>query len=116
MSSINGLKRMVVVGALSLLAAGGSLALAAQDRYSLKVPKGGLAFSEFRGYENWQNVAVSQTEHGIKAILANPTMIKAYRSGLPADGKLFSNGSKVVKIEWMFKKSDASPYFVNVPE
>jgi hypothetical protein len=34
------------------------IALAAQDRYSLQVP-GGLAFSEFRGYEDWQVVAVS---------------------------------------------------------
>ncbi len=30
----------------------GSIALAAQDKYTLKVPNG-LAFSEFRGYENW---------------------------------------------------------------
>jgi hypothetical protein len=29
----------------------GSMALAAQDKYTLKVPNG-LAFSEFRGYEN----------------------------------------------------------------
>jgi hypothetical protein len=37
---------------LSVVAA---LALAAQDKYTLKVP-GGLAFSEFRGYEAWQTV------------------------------------------------------------
>ena len=30
---------------------------AAQDKYSLRVPNG-LAFSDFRGYENWQAVAV----------------------------------------------------------
>ena len=47
----------------------GSMALAAQDKYTLKVPNG-LAFSEFRGYENWQDVAVSQTENGIKVIVA----------------------------------------------
>jgi hypothetical protein len=28
------------------------IALAQQDKYSLKVP-GGLAFAEFKGYENW---------------------------------------------------------------
>jgi hypothetical protein len=37
------------------------LAIAAQDRYALKVPNG-LAFSEFRGYEDWQLVAPSQTD------------------------------------------------------
>ena len=36
------------------------VALAAQNRSTLKVPNG-LAFSEFEGYENWQYVAVSQT-------------------------------------------------------
>jgi hypothetical protein len=46
-----------------------SLALAAQDRFTLQVPNG-LAFSEFKGYENWRDVAVSQTERGIKVISA----------------------------------------------
>ena len=36
-----------------LLAVLGSISIAAQDRYTLQVPNG-LAFSEFRGYENWQ--------------------------------------------------------------
>jgi Cytochrome P460 len=90
----------------------GSMAVAAQDKYTLKVPNG-LAFSEFRGYENWQNVAVSQTE---KVIVANPAMIKAYRDGIPGNGKHFPDGSKVAKIEWTSKKSTESPYFVMVPD
>lgn len=93
----------------------GSIALAAKDKYTLQVPNG-LAFSDFRGYENWEDVAVSQTENGIKVIVANPTMMAAYRDGLPADGKLFPDGSKVAKIEWTFKRSTVSPYFVNVPD
>jgi hypothetical protein len=60
------------------LAVAGSMALAAQDRSTLKVPNG-PAFSEFKGYENWQNVAVSQTEMGIKIIAANPAMINSER-------------------------------------
>ena len=32
-----------------------------QDKYTLKVP-GGLAFSEFKGYENWEVISASQ--HG----------------------------------------------------
>jgi Cytochrome P460 len=87
-----------IVTIVVLLAVLGSIALAAQDKYTLQVPNG-LAFSDFRGYENWEDVAVSQTENGIKVIVANPTMMAAYRDGLPADGKLFPDGSKVAKIE-----------------
>jgi hypothetical protein len=103
---------MIIAGSL---AAVGGMALAAQDRYTLKVPNG-LAFSEFRGYENWQDVAVSQTENGLKVIAANGPMIKAYRSGIPGNGKLFPEGSKIVKIEWTSKKNVESPYFVMVPD
>jgi hypothetical protein len=99
----------------SVLVLFGSLAIAAQDRYTLRIPDG-LAFSDFKDYENWENVAVSQTETAIKAILANPIMMTAFRNGLPAEGKLFPDGSKVVKIFWSFKKNEASPYSVNVPD
>src|SRR5262249_5840617 len=84
-------------------------------KYTLKVPNG-LAFSEFRGYENWQDVAVSQTENGIKVIVANPAMINAYRGGIPDNGKHFPDGSKIAKIEWTSKKNPESPYFVMVPD
>jgi len=89
-------------------------AMAAQDRAALKVP-GGLSFSEFTGYEHWQAVAVSQTAQSLKLISANPVMMAAYRAGLPAAGKKFPEGSKIVKIEWAAEKNPASPYFVNVP-
>jgi hypothetical protein len=88
---------------------------AQQDRFALKVP-GGLAFSDFKGYDDWQDAAVSETEGSVKAILANPTMIKAYREGVPGNGKLFPEGSKAVKIEWVKKKNPESPYFVEVPD
>ena len=48
-----------------LLAVLSGMALGAQDRFTLKVPNG-LAFSDFKGYETWQDVAVSQTENGLK--------------------------------------------------
>jgi hypothetical protein len=97
-----------------MLAVFGGIAIAAQDRYTLKLGK--LAFSDFRGYENWEDVAVSQTETMLKVIVANDVMMKAYRQGLPANGKFFPEGSKVVKIEWSFKKNPVSPYFVQVPD
>ncbi|HEY1472653.1 MAG TPA: cytochrome P460 family protein [Pseudolabrys sp.] len=98
-----------------LLAILGGIALAAQDKYTLKVPNG-LAFSDFRGYEDWQDVAVSQTETSLKVIVANPAMMKAYRDGIPGNGKKFPEGSKIVKIEWAQKKNTESPYFVMVPD
>ena len=103
---------LIVIGSLALL---GGIALAAQDRYTLRIPEG-LAFSDFRGYETWQNVAVSQTETRLKVIAANDVMINAYRDGVPDNGKPFPDGSKITKIEWSFKKNAVSPYFVNVPD
>jgi hypothetical protein len=100
--------------ALIALAAAASLAWAAQDRSTLKV-EGGLALSEFKGYQDWADVAVSQTDTSVKAIVANPVMMAAYRNGLPASGKTFPEGSKVAKIEWARKPNPASPYAVQVP-
>jgi hypothetical protein len=105
---------LIVISALAL-AVLGNRALSQQDRYTLKIPDG-LAWSEFRGYESWQNVAVSQTEGSLKVIAANDVMINAYRDGVPGNGKLFPDGSKVTKIEWSFKKNPESPYFVNMPD
>ena len=93
----------------------GGRAISAQDKYSLQLPKG-LAFSEFRGYEGWQVVAVSQTEKLLKAMVANPVMIAAYKAGVPGNGKPFPDGSKIAKIEWKLKKSTEAPFFVNVPD
>src|SRR5215468_5049729 len=84
------------------LVVGIAVAIAAQDKYTLKAPNG-IAFSEFEGYESWENVAVSVTDDGIKGILGNPVMIKAYKDGIPENGQPFPDGSKVVKIEWSKK-------------
>jgi hypothetical protein len=88
----------------------GASALFAQekDKYALKVP-GGLAFSEFRGYEAWQVVSVSQDGGLFAAILANPVMIKAYEAGFPGNGKPFPDGSKMAKIHWTPKKLETFP-------
>jgi hypothetical protein len=92
----------------------GSMAYAAQDRYSLKLGK--LSFGDFKGYEDWKDVAVSKTDTLIKVIVANDVMMKAYRQGLPAKGKLFPEGSKIAKIEWVPKKNTVAPYSVQVPD
>jgi hypothetical protein len=113
-SKVGVLKNIPAIVTVLSLAALGGMALAAQDRSTLKLGK--LSFSDFKGYEDWRDVAVSQTETQLKVILANDVMMKAFRQGLPADGKLFPEGSKIVKIEWSFKKNPVSPYFVQVPD
>ena len=45
---------------LAVLVIFGATARSAQDRNAVKVP-GGLAFSEFKGYDTWEDVAVSET-------------------------------------------------------
>ena len=107
-------KLTIATIAVVLVAASG-IAWSAQDKYSLKLPNG-LAFSEFRGYENWQVVSVSQTADLLKVEVANPTMIDAYRAGIPGNGKPFPDGSKIAKIEWKPKKMAESPFSVNVPD
>jgi hypothetical protein len=69
----------MIASITGVLAVMGGWVIAAQDKqdkYSLKVP-GGLAFSEFKGYEDWPAVGPSQTDaqNVIRLILANPTMI-----------------------------------------
>lgn len=103
------MKRNTVLTLGIVLAVGCSgLAVSAEDKYTVKVP-GGLAFSEFRGYENWQVVSVSQDGPLIAAVLANPAMIEAYRAGIPANGKPFPDGAKMAKIHWNPKKLETFP-------
>jgi len=97
---------IVIVAALLVVL--GSLALAQQDKYTVSVP-GGLAFSEFRGYESWQVVSISQDGPLIAAILANPVMIDAYAAGIPGNGRPFPDGAKMAKIHWNPKKMEAFP-------
>ncbi len=85
--------RMLLIAAS--LATLGGMALAAQDR---------------------KTVAVSGTETTLKAILANPVMIRAYKTGVPGNGQTFPEGSRIVKIQWTKAKNPESPYFVEIPQ
>jgi len=89
--------------------------VSAQDKYTLQVPNG-LAFAEFRGYEDWVTVAVSQSGDLIEVIVANPVMIEAYRAGVPGNGKPFPDGSKMAKIHWKAKQSAEAPDPTTVPD
>src|SRR5215210_2022217 len=92
----------ICVVALSVLV---GLVLAADDKYSVKVP-GGLAFSEFRGYEAWQTISLSRNEKVVAVILGNPTMIKAYEAGIPSNGQPVPDGAKMAKIHWTPKPNE----------
>jgi len=103
---------VIVMASLGVFGVLGGRAVTAQNtgqaKYNVRVPNG-LAFSEFRGYEGWQTVAISHNEKAMAVILANPVMINAYQSGIPGNGKPFPDGSKMAKIHWNPKKLEALP-------
>jgi hypothetical protein len=86
-----------------------------EDKYSLKSPSG-IAFSDFRGYEDWSVVSSARTDEVLKVIVANPSMIKAYKSGIPGNGQSFPDGSMIVKLQWKPKKSTEAQFAVDVPD
>jgi Cytochrome P460 len=87
----------------------------AQDKYSLKSPSG-IAFSDFTGYEDWSVASSARVEGTLKVIVANPTMIAAYKGGAPGNGQPFPDGSMIVKLQWKSKKSTEAPFAVEVPD
>jgi hypothetical protein len=92
----------------------GGAAISSQDKYTLQVP-GGLAFADFRGYESWPVIAVSENGGQIAVILGNTVMIDALREGVPANGKPFPDGARMAKIHWIPKKQEGYPGQPTVP-
>lgn len=99
----------------ALLAVSGVTAVWADDKYSLQSPDG-IAFSDFRGYEDWSVVSSARTDEVLKVIVANPTMIDAFKAGVPGNGQPFPDGSKIAKLQWKPKKSTEAPFAVDVPD
>ena len=81
-----------VTTAVAVFAVLVATAVYAQDKYPLKSP-GGIAFSDFRGYEDWATVSSARTDEVLKVIVGNPTMIEAYKNGIPGKGQPFPDGS-----------------------
>jgi hypothetical protein len=111
--------KWTIVVVTAALAVGGGAAIYAetQDKYTVKVP-GGLAFSEFRGYESWQMIAVSsqagqsgdaRSTGAFAVILGNPTMIEALEAGIPDNGKPFPDGARMAKMHYAQAKLAAFP-------
>jgi hypothetical protein len=107
-------KRTLTIAAATASLTVLGVALAAQDKYTVSVP-GGISLSEVRGYESWQVISISQNGPVVAAILGNPTMIQAYQSGIPGNGKAFPDGSKMVKVHWLPRKNEAAPGQPTVP-
>jgi hypothetical protein len=110
-------KRTYAIATIALFAAVGTslYAQAAQDKYALKSPSG-IPFSDFKGYEDWAVISSARTDEVLKVIVGNPTMIAAYKSGIPGNGKPFPDGSKAAKLQWSIKKSTEAPFVVEVPD
>jgi Cytochrome P460 len=109
----------LIATAVAVLAILGAMVLYAQsqdnDKYLLKSPSG-IAFSDFRGYEDWAVVSSAHTDERLKVIVGNPTMIKAFKAGIPLNGQPFPDGSMIVKLQWTPKKSTEAPFVVDVPD
>jgi hypothetical protein len=107
---IVGLTIVVTVMAVVLVSAGYP-----QEKYTLQSPSG-IAFSDFRGYEDWSAVSSARTDEVLKVIVANPKMIAAYKAGIPGNGSTFPDGSMIVKLQWKPKKSTEAQFVVDVPD
>jgi Cytochrome P460 len=105
----------IVATAVAVLTVLVGTGFSAHDKYSLKSPSG-IAFSDFRGYEDWSTVSSARTDEVLKVIVANPTMIKTFKTGVPGNGQPFPEGSRIVKLQWKPKKSTEAQFAVDVPD
>jgi len=99
---------LTIAMVMVVLACAGPAKSPETGKYALKVPNG-LAFAEFKGYEGWHLISISQDGPAMAAILGNPEMIKAYEAGIPRNGKSFPDGVKFAKIHWVPTKMATFP-------
>src|ERR1700743_804028 len=109
--------RLMLVAALfaGIAALGAGATPLAQDKYALKSADG-VAFADFKGYEDWSVVSSARTDEVLKVIVANPAMIAAYKAGIPGNGQPFPEGAKIAKLQWTPNKSTEAPFVVDVPD
>ncbi len=114
-SAMNRKSKLTIARATAALVLLGASAVYPQEKYSLISP-GGIAFSDFKGYEDWSVVSSARTDEVLKVIVANPIMIKAFKAGIPGNGQPFPDGAKIAKLQWKPKKSTEAPFVVDVPD
>jgi hypothetical protein len=101
----------------ALAALGAAAVIAAEkndDKYALTSP-GGIAFADFKGYEDWATISAAKTDV-LKVIAGNPAIIKAFKSGVPGNGQAFPDGSRIAKLQWKTKKNTEASFDVDVPD
>ena len=101
---MNRINRLTVAIVTVWLVAIGAFAMSGQDKYTAWVP-GGLAMSEFKGYEGWQAIGISRNDRVMAMILGNPVMIQAYQAGIPANGQSVPDGARMAKVHWRPKQN-----------
>ena len=112
---MNRSSKLTIAIATAVTTALGATIAYAQDKYALKSPSG-IAFADFKGYEDWAVISSARTDDILKVIVGNPTIIKAFKEGVPGNGKPFPDGSKMAKLQWKHKKSTEAPFAVDVPD
>ena len=112
---MQGTRARTLAVTVAVIAVFAAPAVQAQDKYSLKSPSG-IAFADFKGYEDWSVVSSARTDEVLKVIVANPAMIAAYKAGIPGNGQPFPDGAKIVKLQWKPRKSTEAQFVVDVPD
>jgi len=115
---VNPIATFTIVAATAVLAIVSAVLYAQgqeRDKYSLRSPDG-IAFSDFRGYEDWAVASSARTDEVQKVIVANPAMIRAYKAGIPRNGQPFPEGSRMVKLQWSQEKNKEATFPVDVPD
>ena len=92
----------------------GVLTIAAQNTSDVTSPNG-IALSEFKGYEAWETISPSVSKDGVKVIVGNAAMIRAYQDGVIADGKSVPDGAAMAKFIWSTKDNPFLPGAAMVP-
>src|ERR1700690_4307878 len=78
------MKKHMLIVSLAVVSLGVGTAIFARDEHTSRAPKW-PALAEFRGVEKSSVIAISQNGGRIAAILGNPVIIAAYRSGIPGN-------------------------------
>ena len=99
---------LTIATAAAALATAAGTVVHAQDKYTLKVP-GGLAFSEFKGYEGWEVIAFSQYDKLVAVILGNPAMMDAFSAGFRATASRSPMAPRWRRFDWIPTKNASTP-------
>ena len=96
------------------LAAFGGRAISLQDKYTLQVP-GGLAFSEFKGYERLASSRDQRERRQDGCDRRECHNDRRLGEGVPGNGEPFPDGAKMAKIHWTPKTQETYPGQPRVP-